>query len=188
MSVSMGHLTALRARTLAWPQGLNLAEQDPRNLCSENRAHPAVVRQAARRWRRATLAATREEHPFSGGRRRRILSAYRGKWYQARIPQRSGGSAQHPRGHLRTGGDGFPLRRRSDPGRGLVRRLRRLPRRPETSEARHARALQPSVRHVEWRRCVKCGGRWHGLRAPGKVRVWAGTKERSPEGGVGFHG
>ena len=27
---SMGHLTALGARTLAWPQGANLAEQDPR--------------------------------------------------------------------------------------------------------------------------------------------------------------
>ena len=96
---SLGHLTALVARTLAWPQGPNLAEQDPRNLCSENRAHPAVVRQAARRWRRATLAATREEHPFSAGRRRRIQSAYLGTRCQARVPQRSGGSAQHLRKH-----------------------------------------------------------------------------------------
>ena len=33
----MGHLTTLGARTMAWPQGPNLAEQDPQNLCSENR-------------------------------------------------------------------------------------------------------------------------------------------------------
>ena len=33
---------------------------------------------------------------------------------------------------------------------GLQRRQRRLPRRHETEEARHASALQPSVSHVEW--------------------------------------
>ena len=136
-----------------WPglRGRILQNKIRENPCSENRAHPAVVRQAARRWRRTTLAATREEHPFSAGRRRRTQSAYRGTRYQTWVPQRSDGSAQHPRRHLRSGGDGFPLRRRSHPGRGLLRRLRRLPRRHETEEARHAPALQPGVSHLEWR-------------------------------------
>ena len=78
-----------------WPglRGRILQNKIRETYVRKNGAHPAVVRQAARRWRRATLAATREEHPFSAGRSRRIQRVYRGTRYQARVPQRSVGSA-----------------------------------------------------------------------------------------------
>ena len=147
----MGHLTALGARTLAWPQRPHLAEQDPRNPCSENRAHPAVVRPAARRWKRATLAATREEHPFSAGRRRRMQSAVvehgikPGSRNEAvAVPN----TVAHICGREVTvscfvGGatlvEAFHAAC-ADFREGI-----------KTKEARHARALQQSVSHGEWR-------------------------------------
>ena len=131
---SMGHFTALGARTLAWLQA---------ESCRTRSAEPMFGKQGTS-CRGSTSRQTMEAcHSCSDTRGTSVFS-----WPQSTDTKRSswntvsrneaGGSAQHPRGQLRSGGDGFPLRRRSHPGRGVPRRPRRLPGRHGTEGARHA--------------------------------------------------